>query len=174
MDKILATYFASVQDMPDKEYKIEILDDGPIKRVSVDGVIYDVDYNVGGDTIYSVIIGNRSHGVQISKNGPNVYEVKNRGDSFQIELTNELDRTRNSQANAAFAGRQVVTAPMPGAIMRIYVKVGDTVQKGDPLCVLVAMKMENEIKALADGVIREILVGENDKVALEDKIMIIE
>lgn len=174
MDKILATYFASVQDMPDKEYKIEILDDGPIKRVSVNGVIYDVDYNVGGDTIYSIIIDNHSHGVQISRNAPNSYEVKNRGDSFQIEVMNDLDRTRNAHSGSAFSGRQVVVAPMPGAILKIYAKVGDTVKKGDPLCVLVAMKMENEIKAMADGIIKEIAVSENDKVAVNDKIMIIE
>ena len=51
MSKALATYFATVNDIPDTEFKVEILEDGPIKKVSVNGTVYDVDYNLGGDTI---------------------------------------------------------------------------------------------------------------------------
>ena len=45
MSKALATYFATVNDIPDTEFKVEILEDGPIKKVSVN-VRYDVDYNL--------------------------------------------------------------------------------------------------------------------------------
>ena len=53
-------------------------------------------------------------------------------------------------------------------------KKGDEVKKGDPLCVLVAMKMENEIRSVADGVVKEIFVEENTKVGLNDRIMVVE
>lgn len=56
MSKALATYFATVNDIPDTEFKVEILEDGPIKKVSVNGTVYDVDYNLGGDTIHSIIM----------------------------------------------------------------------------------------------------------------------
>lgn len=49
------------------------------------------------------------------------------------------------------AGANVVSAPMPGTIVSVKVNVGDTVKQGDVLCVLEAMKMENEIMAPADG-----------------------
>ena len=49
MSKALATYFATVNDIPDTEFKVEILEDGPIKKVAVNGKIYEVDYNVGGE-----------------------------------------------------------------------------------------------------------------------------
>lgn len=52
---------------------------------------------------------------------------------------------------AAPAGANVVSAPMPGTIVSVKVNVGDTVKQGDVLCVLEAMKMENEIMAPADG-----------------------
>ena len=55
MPKALATYFATVNDMPDTEFKVEILEDGPVKKVSVNGKIYDVDYN-GVDTVATYII----------------------------------------------------------------------------------------------------------------------
>jgi len=44
-----------------------------------------------------------------------------------------------------------ITAPMPGTILDVNVKVGDTVKKGDVLLILEAMKMENEIMAPVDG-----------------------
>ena len=54
-------------------------------------------------------------------------------------------------AAAPPAGATTVTAPMPGNIVSVKVKVGDTVNQGDVLCVLEAMKMENEIMAPSAG-----------------------
>jgi 3-methylcrotonyl-CoA carboxylase alpha subunit len=56
-------------------------------------------------------------------------------------------------------------APMPGVVDKINVKVGDAVKKGDPLCVMIAMKMEYIIKASRDGHIKSIncSVGQNVK-----------
>ncbi len=62
------------------------------------------------------------------------------------------------------AGGDVVTSPMPGKILRILVKEGESVKTGQGLLVLEAMKMENEIPAPKDGVIKKILVKEGDTV----------
>jgi biotin carboxyl carrier protein len=53
---------------------------------------------------------------------------------------------------------------MPGMVLKILVKEGDTVKKGDGLLVLEAMKMENNIKALGDGVVSKIPIKAGDKV----------
>lgn len=63
---------------------------------------------------------------------------------------------------------------MPGVILKVYVKPGNEVQAGTPLCVLVAMKMENEIKSPIDGIVKEVYIKEEDKVAVNDKMMVIE
>ena len=51
------------------------------------------------------------------------------------------------------AGATAIKAPMPGTLIKVNVKAGDAVKKGDVLCVLEAMKMENDILAPADGVV---------------------
>ncbi len=162
--KALATYFATVNDIPDTEFKVEILEDGPVKKVSVNGKIYEVDYNMGGDTIHSIILNHKSHGVQISNIGNDVYEVKNKGDYFQVQVIDELKKMRQSRIRSAAAGRQVITAQMPGVILKVHVKPGEEVQAGTPLCVLVAMKMENEIRSPIDGVVKEVYINDGDKV----------
>jgi biotin carboxyl carrier protein len=174
MSKALATYFASIQDMPDTEFKVEILEDGPLKKVAIDGTVYEVDYNVGGDTIYSIIMNNRSNGVQISAIEDSVYEVKNRGDYFRISVIDELQKMRLSRTQSSVAGRQMITAQMPGVILKVYAKPGEEVKAGSPLCVLVAMKMENEIRSPIDGIVKEVYINETDKVAVGDKIMVVE
>lgn len=170
----LATYYAQIQDMPESEYKVEILEDGPIKKVAVNGKIYEVDYNVGGDSIYSIIIDHHSHGVQISPVSHSTYTIKNKGELYQIEVKDEMEKIHNSRGGTDSVGRQVVVAPMPGVLLKMYVKIGDEVKRGDPLCVLVAMKMENELRSVIDGVVKEIFVNENTKVGLNDRIMVVE
>ena len=58
----------------------------------------------------------------------------------------------------AAAGSASVTAPMPGTILAVKVTAGQAVKKGDVICVLEAMKMENDIPAPADGVIASVNV----------------
>ena len=64
-------------------------------------------------------------------------------------------------------------APMAGTILRILVKEGQRVKKGENLIVLEAMKMENEIVADEDGVIRRILVKANDSVESDQPLLIL-
>ena len=66
-----------------------------------------------------------------------------------------------------------VTAPMAGKIVSVLVKEGDSVKTGDALCVLEAMKMENEITATNSGVVQEIRVSEGMPVNEGDAVVII-
>ena len=172
--KALATYYATINDLPDTEFKVEILEDGPIKKISVNGTIYEVDYNIGGDTIHSIIMNHKSYGVQITSIGNSNYEVNNKGDYFQVTIVDELKKMRMARSKSMVIGRQVITAQMPGVILRVYVKPGDEVKAGDPLCVLVAMKMENEIRSPIDGTIKEVYIKDNDKMAVGDKMLVVE
>lgn len=70
-------------------------------------------------------------------------------------------------APAGAKGGMSVKAPMPGSIMQVNVAVGDKVKKGAVLCVLEAMKMENEIMAPQDGVVASVEVKKGDSVTTD-------
>ena len=70
-------------------------------------------------------------------------------------------------------GANKITAPMPGTILDVKVSVGQTVKKGDVLCVLEAMKMENDIVAPCDGTIKSINTPKGATVNTDDVIAVI-
>lgn len=77
-------------------------------------------------------------------------------------------------AAAAPAGGEKVNAPMPGTILSVNVKVGDTVKKGQVLVVLEAMKMENEIMSPVDGTVTFVGVNQGASVESGSAICVIE
>lgn len=74
------------------------------------------------------------------------------------------DAPAQPATSAVAAGADALTAPMPGTILRILVNVGDAVKQNQPVMILEAMKMENEIVAAADGVVSGIHVAQGDMV----------
>jgi acetyl-CoA/propionyl-CoA carboxylase biotin carboxyl carrier protein len=74
---------------------------------------------------------------------------------------------------AAVAGSGKVTVPMQGTIIKVLVAVGDTVEAGQPVCVLEAMKMENNINADKSGTVSEVKVEPGQSVGTGDIVVII-
>ena len=85
-------------------------------------------------------------------------------------------RTRRSGAGAGAggSGSGEVTVPMQGTIVKVVVAVGDEIEAGDPVVVLEAMKMENNVNADRSGTVKEIRVSEGDSVGGGDVIAVIE
>ena len=77
------------------------------------------------------------------------------------------------KAAAPVAGGEPVKAPMPGTILDVKVKAGDVVKGGQTLCVLEAMKMENEIPAPKDGTVAQVVVTKGASVNAGDALVIL-
>ncbi len=66
-----------------------------------------------------------------------------------------------------------MTVPMQGTIVKVLVAVGDAVEAGDAVCVLEAMKMENNITAERSGTVTEVKVAAGDTVGAGDVVVVI-
>ena len=75
--------------------------------------------------------------------------------------------------SAPVSGGHTVSAPMPGLILRLNVKKGDSVKENDEIVIMEAMKMENPIYAPCSGVIADILVSQGDQLQADDPILVI-
>jgi biotin carboxyl carrier protein len=173
MAKILAKYFAQV-DNAEGYVPVNIISaNGNIFKVSVDGKEYDVDYSESAQRMHSLIIDHVSYGVEIANKG-NVYDIERADDTFKVEVLDEMSKYIKERVTKGLQGRQVIDTQMPGMILKVLVEKGQEVKAGDPLIVLVAMKMENEIKAPKDGVVQDIFVAEGKTVSTGDKMIIID
>jgi biotin carboxyl carrier protein len=77
------------------------------------------------------------------------------------------------RAAAAPSGGSIIKSPLPGIVLDVFVKVGDSVKPGQHILMLEAMKMENNIDADKEGVIKEIRVQRNDSVMEGDVLIVI-
>ena len=69
------------------------------------------------------------------------------------------------------AGAKVIKSPLPGSIVKVVVKTGDSVKKGDVLLTMESMKMENNILAENDGTVGNIFVQPGQNVMQDDKLL---
>lgn len=110
-----------------------------------------------------------------------IYKVKVKGKVYEVELeevkavngsiVTEAKTTQAAPVTQAASNGETVTAPMPGVIVDVKVKVGDTVKEGDLVAVLEAMKMETEIFSSKSGVVSQINVSKGSQVELGDAIV---
>ena len=126
----------------------------------------------------TVVVNGTPHVVEVDKGRtpPTTIRVDGRPYQVSIEPTpaNEPSGAPMSSTFRAGTAAAQVRAPMPGSILTLLVRAGDTVAAGQQLCVLEAMKMKNAIRASRDGVIASVEVGEGQTVAYGDVLMTFE
>ncbi len=136
-------------------------DDGHF-RVVLDGVAHVVDLvRPTPDAFHMLIDGQSWEAGAAPREGGWLIDVL--GLSAEVDV---VDPRRAVVVRSAARGGKVISAQMPGRVVRVLVAVGDTVKKGQPLLVLEAMKMENELKAAGDGLVAELYVAEGQAVDL--------
>ena len=89
-----------------------------------------------------------------------------------VEKAVEISKTKEI-TEVTTSGNETITAPLPGSILELKVKVGDKVEKGTILLILEAMKMENEIRAPFEATISEIRVKQGESVNVGEVLVIL-
>ena len=106
-------------------------------------------------------------------------EVVVDGWRFEIEVEPEQraalrERARRAREDAGHSGPAEVHAIIPGVVVSIAVAAGDTVEAGQQLLVIEAMKMQNELRAPRAGTVERVTVGERSKIEVGDLLVVIE
>ena len=121
------------------------------------------DYQYFDNTI-CFIYKNSSYLVDVLGEGTD-YEVYTRGSYRTLKIFNdEMLLHESLRAGKGLAGSNELLGGMPGKIVQVFVKPGDEVKEGDPLLIMEAMKMENEMRASKDCVIKKVHVKEGQNV----------
>uniref|UniRef100_UPI0040576F43 biotin/lipoyl-containing protein n=1 Tax=Alistipes sp. TaxID=1872444 RepID=UPI0040576F43 len=140
------------------EVKIEdINESSTMARVTVNGTKYDVEIEGG-----KVSAPKKPHVVAVPQA------------ATDISVTPKTPIATKPAAAAPAAGGLKVACPLPGTVLSINVKEGDTVAAGQTLLVLEAMKMENNIDAERGGVVKQVLVSAGATVMEGDVLLVIE
>ena len=95
---------------------------------------------------------------------------------FDATVRTQLQETANDlqKSQSKLKHHSDVKAPMPGLILKLKKKVGEEVKLGEPILILEAMKMENELRSPASGILKKIFYKEGQSVEKDSIILTIE
>ncbi|GAB1371564.1 biotin/lipoyl-binding protein [Candidatus Kapaibacterium sp.] len=137
---------------------------------------------------FKFAIRGNDYDVEIKNIEDNIAEVEVNGSVYQVELKLDKPITKTpklmrsittpnnnpgtkTQAPGTVPSGMQIKSPLPGTILEIKRREGDSVKVGDTILIMEAMKMENDIKADIDGIIKSIKVHVNDAV-LEGDVLV--
>lgn len=137
-------------------------------KISLDGNEIDVDAVEVAPNTFSVLLNGESHRIRIAPRADGTLTLYTGAAEFHAEvIDSRVWRGRRHGALQA-EGRQQITAPMPGKVVRLLVSEGDAVEVGQGLLVVEAMKMQNEIRSPKNGKVEKLLAKENQPVNAGD------
>jgi biotin carboxyl carrier protein len=162
-------YVATIND---DSRVVEIQNDRDRWCVRVGDEVWDVDARITAPGVYSLLIDGVSYTAGVlDRDGVCVVDVG--GESYEIVVEEQTRHTIRIRGGATGGTRsRTLTAPLPGKISRVAVRPGDTVQAGDTLLVIEAMKMENEFKASGAGTVAEVRVTAGQAVNAGDVLIV--
>jgi biotin carboxyl carrier protein len=133
-------------------------------KISLDGQPVDADAVEIDPNTFSLILEGQSYEVRITPSADGVLKLQTGLQEFSAEVVDPRAWRGRRHGALEVEGRQQVTAPMPGKVIRILVQAGDRVEAGQGLLVVEAMKMQNEIRSPKGGTIERLQVKEGQAV----------
>ena len=126
--------------------------------------------------VYDVIVKDRTFRVEVEEISQNRFRVIINGREEIIEMSEKVieikKEKKDDSAPAVIEGGEI-RAEMSGTVVKVLVKKGDRIEKGQALLVLEAMKMENEIASHLSGIVVDVPVADGDKVQAGDVLAVI-
>ena len=132
----------------------------------------DYEVKLKADEKYGAYIlwKNRKYPVEIVRSSQNKYEIlfNDISYTFTVETPFSLQRMKVLNSKRGKIEMEIIRAPMPGKIIDVLVREGATVLKGEPVVILEAMKMQNELISPVNGTVVKVLAKPNTNVMKDD------
>jgi len=157
-------YFVTLDPAaPPVEVEVRELPSGALE-VQRDGRALDVDVlSLPGGAGLSVRVGGRVVDLTTEGTPPDIGAIAS-GHRSYVRVESERMRAATAAKKKTGASEKVLRSPMPGRVVKVHVAPGDEVAAGQPLLVVEAMKMENELRAKAAAKVAEVHVAAGEAV----------
>jgi acetyl/propionyl-CoA carboxylase alpha subunit len=137
---------------------------GPYYKLSFAKAVYNASIEAEEPSKLVFQIGEKEYRIYFSKDPDGLWSISYEGHIFEMQRLDFLPESISSVRFELDGHSNDVFSPMPGKVIKIFVKKGDKVNKGDILLIVEAMKMENSIVSPSNGLISEINVAINDRI----------
>lgn len=168
--------FMYIVKVDNRTFKVNVEKESDGFKVSLDGKSLKVAITqVGTPSHFALILKNKTYDITIDDEPAHNFicgTVNN--ELFKVEVKDERIQGLEKLEQETEQGQEVhITAPMPGLVVEIEVKEGETVKMGQGVIIVEAMKMQNELKAPKDGIVKEIWANKWTPVNSGDVLMVI-
>lgn len=152
--------------MEGREAEVEVRAEGGRLVLELEGRRIEADFHRLPDgEVWSLLVNGRSLEVRVAQDAGRLH-VAIESTVIPVEVRHPLEKLlAQAQRAAGQSAGETIAAPMPGLVVAIRVAPGDRVEPGQPVCVVEAMKMQNELTARTGGVVSEVLVAERATVS---------
>ncbi|MGE5323332.1 MAG: biotin/lipoyl-containing protein [Actinomycetota bacterium] len=147
----------------DKTHRVELLKSADGWRCKLDGMDLSLDAVSTQEGVLSILMDGKSYEVKQENTGGESNIVV-RGVRFPAQVRDPRSLRSRRGADTGGEGPKKIVAPMPGKVVRILASVGASVEHGQGVIVIEAMKMQNELKAPKKGTVKKLNVTEGSAV----------
>jgi 3-methylcrotonyl-CoA carboxylase alpha subunit len=163
-------YFVTING---RAHEVELVERLGELVATVDGKAFDASYQEVDDQGQVVLLhAGRSYALSLDGD-ENQVAMTLAGHFYDVRLEDERERAAHAAEGATRPTNGLVTSIMPGIVVEVLVAPGQTVEKGAPLLILSAMKMQNEIAAPVAGTVQTVHVATGQAVAAGAKLVTI-
>jgi biotin carboxyl carrier protein len=155
----------------DRVFEVEVERTEGSYQVTIDGETREVDAQKLEGDFYSILTEGRSYEVSVEPEGDG-YHVRHGAAKQWVSFSDPSRRARKSRSVAK--GPLAIVSDMPGRVVRLLVAEGDTVEEGQGVIVVEAMKMENEITTPKAGKVSTVAVEAGQNVERGAELLVVE
>jgi biotin carboxyl carrier protein len=183
---------AYISTIHDTNYTIDPGPSEQVRQVSLGGELRDIDWrqvaplaadaqgHIAQGGRYTLLIQGRSYDIfarrlaQLDEQEGVTYEIQIADQRFEVHVEDERARALlGSLKGSHEAGEVKVRAPMPGLVLNVLKAAGESVERGETVVILEAMKMENDLTTPHGGTVKEVLVNQGQTVNQGDVLLVI-